>query len=161
MKPVSDIINSLAIVAENIDEEAIMQPMLFVDAARYRVAKMRVRAQAETALDQITGELGLTIRARGSDSSERITNDYIKSRVQKHPKFRRLQTELQQAEQKEEFSKLLLEAYRMRRDALRIVAESQAAEGLRQVSGIERKSAERRLSQEARKLYARKHSVDE
>jgi hypothetical protein len=160
MKTLSEIIDGLAIVAENIDEEAIMQPMLFVDAARYRVAKMRVRAQAETTLDQLSSELGLTIRARGS-GGERITNDYIKSRIQKHPKFRRLQTELQEAEQKEELSKLLLEAYRMRRDALRIVAESQAAEGLRQVSGIERESATRRLKSEARKLHARRHQIDE
>jgi hypothetical protein len=161
MKPVSDIISGLAIVAENIDEEAIVQPLLFVEAARYRVYRMRVRAQAETALDQVTGELGLHIRARKAGGSERITNDYIKSRVQKHPRFRRLQSELQQAEQKEEFSKLLLEAYRMRRDAIKIVAEAQAAEGLRQVSGIERESATRRLRIEARRLQARRRQADE
>ena len=160
MKPVSEIINGLKIVAENIDDEAVMQPLLFVDAARYRVAKMRIRAQAETALGQISSELGLSVRARGSGDT-RITNDYIKSKVQKHSRYRVAQEELQEAEQKEEFAKLILEAYRMRRDAIKIVAESQAAEGLRQVVGIERESAIRRLKNEARRLYTRKHQVDE
>ena len=121
LKTVDELIQSLQIVDENVCAEAVKQPLLFVAAARYRVARMRDRAVAEAQLDELTSRLGLMHRARATDGKP--TNDHIKALVQKNPKWKEARDKLQRAEEKEEFSKLLLEAFRSRKDALKIIAE--------------------------------------
>ncbi len=150
----NELIQRLSVIDENIRKEAVLQPLLFVDLARYRVAKMRERCQAEAALQAFDAERGLSLRA--NKRGEKVTEGYFKSRLQKHPRHRQLVAALDKAEQREEFGKLLLEAGRMRNSAIKIVAEAQIFEGGRSSMDLERQSANRRLSVEARKLYNRR-----
>lgn len=152
MKKASQLIAQLAVVDENMRAEVINQPVLFVDAVRYRVSKMRQKAQAEAELEYFDSLLGLSIRAKKHVAGEKATEGYYKARLLKHPKHRALQAALSRAEAREEFSKGIVEAYRMRRDALKILADAQGYESMRAVSEVEKATAYRRLSIEARKL---------
>lgn len=150
-----ELIESLTLVDENVRNEAVRQPILFIEAARYRVLCMRRRARAENEAELFSSQLGLRIRARGA-GGDRITNDYIKARVQKNTKFIELQSALNKATANEEFSKLLLEAFRMRRDAIRVIADAQGYEAAKLDYEAERVDQTRRLSIEARKLQAKR-----
>lgn len=155
MRDVNSIIESVAIVAENVNTEAIRQPMLFIEAAQYRVATMRVRARAKAELEVFEAEFSFKVRKAGQ-GGERITEGHVKARLVRHPKRQRLQAVLDRAEEQEELGRLILEAYRHRRDALKIIAEGQIAEGIKESSEIEKAEQHRRLSLEARKLHSRR-----
>lgn len=155
MLKVSRLIESLSVVDENILAVAAGQPLLFVEASRYRVAKMRQRSRAEAALEACASELGLRFRTP-TGNEQRITEGYVKTRLLKHPRYRQMKEEVDRAEEREEFAKLLLEAYRMRRDAIKIIADAQTYEGAKGAYQVERDDMHRRLSNEARKLQERR-----
>lgn len=157
LKPPSlkSVLDALPIIDENILAEAAFQPGKFIDASRYRVGRMRWRAYISAKLEALESQLGLAVRARGN-ADGRVTEGYVKSKVQKNKQVRRLQSKVREAEQLEEFSKLILEAYRQRRDAIRIIADAELREGDKQSGEFERVTANRRLNIEARKVDRQK-----
>lgn len=159
MATVKNLIRRLSVIDENVYKEAVLQPMLYVDLARYRVAKMRERCQAEAALQAFDAERSMTLRASKRD--QKVTEGYFKARLHKHPRHRQLVATLNEAEAREEFGKLLLEAGRMRNTAIKIVADAQMVEGHRSTMNLERDNANRRLSTQARKLYAQRRQTGE
>jgi hypothetical protein len=155
--PSQVLIAKLPIVDADIRREALNQPLRFLEAARYRVAKMRAVSRCKAALEAGYSEVNLQVRARGKrDAAEKLTEGHIKAKILLNKQVRRLQQDLQTAEEREEFSKLLLEAYRMRRDAIRIVAEMQNYEGVRETAEVERIEQNRRLENKARELHRRR-----
>jgi len=151
------LISHLALVDENILAEAARQPILFLDAARYRVAAMRHRAQANAELDYRRSRIALTIRARKDASGEKkFTEAALKEKVESQTAIRELRDKTERSYEAEEFSKLILEAYRMRRDAIRVIAESQIAEGMRgsketdQIARDQVRASARRLEEQRR-----------
>lgn len=152
-----ELASQLVIVDENIKNEALRQPSLFMRAARYRVAKMRATAAAKSSLEAQYAAIGLHIRTKLKKiRQERVLEGEIKARILGNPGIKILQDAVQQAEWSEELSKLLLEGMRMKRDAIRIVAEMQSYEGLRETSEIERISQNRKLENKARDLHRRR-----
>lgn len=159
----SKLIDSLAIVDENILAEAAQQPLLFIAAVRYRVRKMRLKAQAEAALEQHDSGLDLRIRARGNKRGEKYTEGTIKATIRTNGPHKELQALYDQAAAEEEFAKGLLEAYRMRRDAIRVLAEAQQYEGIKDTAELDRIREQRKISAQARKLVAerQRHQIDD
>lgn len=157
MRSLKEIISAIAIVDENVRNEAIRQPVLFINAVRYRVRKMRERAAAASALEQFSAEYVLSLRAK--KRGEKLTEGYFKGRLQKSVLYRQRVQELHRTEEREEFAKLILEAYRMRRDAIRIIADAQNYEGIKEGSEIERMEAHRKLSKKAQELYKRRRRI--
>lgn len=157
MATVKNLIRRLSFIDENVFKEAVLQPALFIDVARYRVTKMRERCAAEAALQAFDAERSMTLRASKRD--QKVTEGYFKARVHKHPRHRQLVATLNESEAREEFSKLLLEAGRMRNTAIKIVAEAQGFEGNRSTMNLERESANRRLSKEARRLFEKRRQL--
>jgi hypothetical protein len=161
MPKLGELIRLLAVVDENIVSEAIRQPSLFIDAARYRVSKMREVSRAKAELDSCMSSIGLRIRAKGAGGDQRTTEGYVKSKILRSPTYNKLQSAVHDAERKEEFSKLLLEAYRMRRDAIRIIADEKNYESGRQGAEVERMQQRRKLVNKASELHRRRMSQDE
>jgi len=154
------LIQSLALVDENILAEAARQPILFIDAARYRVAAMRGRAQAAAELDATRSRVALVLRARNSTAGEKkMTDAGVKDKVETQTVVRTLRGSMERAYEVEELSKLILEAYRMRRDAIRVIAETQIAEGMRGSKEVERIEQTRKIHARARTLDARRNQV--
>jgi hypothetical protein len=155
------LIQQLALVDENILAEAAKQPILFIDAARYRVAAMRKRAQAAAELDATRSRVSLVLRARNfaGDREKRMTDAGVKDKVETQSVVRTLRASMERAYEVEELSRLILEAYRMRRDAIRVIAETQIAEGMRGSKEVERLEQNRKIHARARTLDARRNQV--
>ena len=151
------LIKELSVLDENVLAEAARQPALFIDAARYRVSKMRKRAQANAALEARWSHLALRIRAQKNEEGERrLTEAALKASVESRRSVKELRAGLERAYEEEEFSKLILEAYRMRRDAIRIIAEAQNIEGIRGTKELEHIEQRNRLRKEAECLDRRR-----
>jgi hypothetical protein len=155
------LIQSLALVDENILAEAARQPILFIDAARYRVGAMRRRAQAAAELDATRSRVALVLRARNNsgEREKKLTDAGVKDKVETQTAVRTLRAGMERAYEVEELSKLILEAYRMRRDAIRVIAETQIAEGMRGSKEVERIEQTRKIHARARTLDARRNQV--
>lgn len=159
-KDISDsLLSSLVVIDENIKIEAVKQPGLFIEAVRYYVSKMRAHSQAEAVFEEFVARRGLFLRSQKRDSKERLTEGYFKARIQKHPKYKVLQQALFNAKSEEVFAKLLLEAYRMRRDAIKILADAANYEAGRSVMEIERGDVTRRLRNKARRVQEAKRGI--
>ncbi len=113
------LIEKIPLVDENILEEAARQPMLFVEASRYRVDCMRERARADAHFDYLTARIATLIRDRYRDVGRKISEAQVKELVGSNKKLRLARATLDRALEEEEFSKLLLDAYKQRRDAIR------------------------------------------
>jgi len=155
------LIGHLALVNENILAEAARQPILFIDAVRYRVAAMRRRSQAVAELDYRKSRLALVIRGKRSAAGEKATNALVDAMVEKHSLVRDLRDKVERSFEAEELAKLILEAYRMRRDAIRVIAESQIAEGMRGASEVERIEQSKRIRNVVRGIDAKRSRVTE
>ncbi len=109
---------------ENLEQAVLEQAKLFMVAANYRVLKMRQRQQVEGQLKQQTAALALQYRkkARTKNGKRQLTEGYLSDLLAWSPRLGGLKEKTQRAEQLEEYAKLLLEAFRQRRDALKILA---------------------------------------
>lgn len=121
------VLNSLDFLETDVIQAAVSQPKLFREAARFRVAKMRDVSRAKAQYETIRSDAALKLR-RKKETDKGLTEGAIKDRVDSNPDVLKAHAKLQRAYEAEEFAKLLLEAYRMRRDSLRIVTEANGAE---------------------------------
>lgn len=151
-----ELIDKLAIIDENILAEAAKQPILFVEAARYRVEKMRERARATAEFETWEAELGLAIRAKYKTSDNKLTETAIKAKIRKHSGTKKRDKELQDSYAEEELAKLILDAYRMRKSAIQVISDMQVLEGNREAADVEKLEARRKLSTTARNLEERR-----
>lgn len=114
------------------DEEVVYasksQPKLFVEAIRFRVQMMRDRTEIESQLSLAKSKKSAKFRALLKERGERATEGQVQERMGADPEIVSLTAQLNSAEQAEEYAKLLLEAFRMRRDALKVVADVIGAE---------------------------------
>jgi hypothetical protein len=79
-------------------------------------------------LERLKADVELTIRNNAAVLGEKITEGGIKAHVISNPMVQKGQSDLAEAETEEEYSKLLLEAYRHRRDSLEVVGQQSGAE---------------------------------
>ena len=154
------LIRSLVIVEEDILREAAEHPLRFVAAARYRVFHMRQVATLESQLELKRSRLGLKIRAAKDTEGKKPTEGYVAQCIEVSSETIRLREEVDKAHALEELSKLILEAYRMRRDCLRILADYQNIQGMREVKEVESMDARRKLVSTARELQRRRTRLE-
>jgi hypothetical protein len=155
-----EIIASLPLVDENILAEAARQPGLFAEAAMLRVEKMRKRAEAVSAIEYFRSKLALHFRSsKTAYGDKKLTEGAIKERIEANKAHRELRATMESAYEEEEFSKLLLECLRQRRDAIRVIADAR----LQEVAPNEiDKAVRRKLVGDARKLEEkRRRELDE
>jgi len=123
-----ELISSLDFMPENVVQAAAEQPKLFLRAADYRMAKYRKYVQAEGRLEAERAATSLRLREQARLNGERLTENHIAELLTVDDNLRRLRAEVESAREADEYAKLLLEAYRMRRDCIRVVAELSSAE---------------------------------
>lgn len=125
------------------------QPRLFYEAARLKAECTRKRLQCKNALQVLIAELTLEIRNDLIAAGERPSGPLVKARVLTHKKFAKAQADLELAMEMEEDAKLLVNAYRHRRDAIRAVVDQNRAEfganSRRVLEEIDRDDLRRRL----------------
>lgn len=154
-----ELIKKLAIIDSDIRREAMNQPTLFIEAARYRVDKMQERARIGAELESTRASLAVNIRNKKNAQGEKITEGGLKERLEKHSAIKTLRDRSDRAYEDEEFAKLLLEAYRQRRDGIRIIADMESYEGFKEGAEVERMDQRRKLTGTARKLQSRRRQI--
>lgn len=125
---IQELIDNLDFQDEQIIASARMQPTLFLKATRFRIQKMRELAAAEANDKLVRSQKSLALRQKYRNSSERMTEAAIAAMVSKKSEVQEADRALADAEQAEEFAKLLLEAYRQRRDVLEVISRVVGAE---------------------------------
>ena len=124
----SELIEVLDIADGDVLEAARKQPKLFLAAVNYRIQQMRKSNQQKSALEVYRSQLATKFRAARKEAGDRVTEGQVQERLLRDKQYLAMQREVDVAEEREEWAKLLLDAYRMRRDALKIMADQMGAE---------------------------------
>lgn len=148
---VQSLVESLPIVSENILEEAAIQPLLFLNAARYRVATMKLRSRASIDLDSFRSKVARTIRKQKDKMGQKVTEGTIREIVETHSQVRQKWEAYEEAIEREELAKLVMEAFRMRSSAIKIIAEANMYEGAETGSELS-KIMHKKLAKKAHEL---------
>ena len=120
---VERLLKKLDFSPEGVVDAAAEQPRLFIQAGEYRIAMFRRKLEASARYDLERSKHSLSIREESRESGEKITEAGITDRLNTNPQVITASKDLTDAEEGEEAGRLLLEAFRVRRDCLRIVAE--------------------------------------
>jgi hypothetical protein len=155
------LIEKLPIVSEDVLAEAAVQPQLFMEAAQYRIEKMRGRSQASAELEQNRSRIALKVRAEKDPTGKKPTEGAVMARVELSATTKQFRQNHDDACAKEEFSKLILEAYRMRRDAIRILADHMLYNRTTNEAELNHIEESRQLRSKARQLLKARAAVDE
>ena len=123
------LLNRIDFSPDNVVEAATMNSVLFVEAIEYRLRCLEDKTRHEMEAKRICAERELAIRKEASERGDKVTEGTIKAMILVDQDAIEATSRYQDAEVYEEYSKLVVEAFRMRRDCLRIVAEMLRSEG--------------------------------
>jgi hypothetical protein len=121
----------------NLIEAAGEQAKLFYEATRLRTQKMRKRLHQEHLGDILRAQLSLEARSEFMAAGERFTTADLNSSVLSTPEWGEHIRLLEKALAVEDAAKMLVEAYRHRKEALRVILDQNRAE-----LGLTRKAVE-------------------
>lgn len=119
----------LEITAEQLEQEALDQPRLFSFLASYYQTAFRQMLRAKARLEERQAHLGLVYRKQARQVKTRITEAQIRDLVVQSTSVMRYQKRFDLARAREAYAKLLLDAYKMRRDAIRTIADLRLRSG--------------------------------
>lgn len=122
------LLDNLQISEEEVHLAAAKQASLYFEASRLRTRSARLHKKAEMEAEAIRSRLVLSVRDSLLAKGERPTDSLVKAHLTLVPEYQEAMKRVRLAEEKAEASKLLLEAYRHRRDALKIYLEQNRAE---------------------------------
>jgi hypothetical protein len=121
--PIEALLSKLGFSPDNVVQVASENPLLFRDAIDFRQQCMRERSRSKMNWERTQAEQGLDLRATYRANGEKLTEDYLKSLLVLDSKVVAAAEEFAKADEAEEYSKLVVEAVRMQRDCLKIVAD--------------------------------------
>lgn len=119
-----DVIKLLDMVGfspENAVEAAAINPRLFVKAINYRLECLTEKSEAKLRTKRINAEVELDIRNEAKVNDEKITENHVKAKLTLDDKASKAEHDLERAEVFDEYSKLVVEAFRMQRDSLQVI----------------------------------------
>jgi KaiC/GvpD/RAD55 family RecA-like ATPase len=119
--------------------------------------------KAARIMDQVRSSVGLRHRQIKENGKAR-TEGMINSLVDADPDYERARAAFETAQTFEEFSKQILEAFRYRRDAIRIIVDqmqSELGDKYKEANKIAAMEQNQNLSQAARRKYTRLKNADD
>jgi len=121
----SDLLERLAFAEEDTQQAALEQPKLYMQAATYRIHKMRARQHAEMTLENMRVDRSLYLRRQQKvgEKKKALTEKNIADLVENMKEVREWKAKLASAKSMEEHAKLLLDAYEHRRSTLKILVQ--------------------------------------
>ncbi len=130
MKPsTSHLVNVKALLdridfsTDNVVAAAAENAPLFRIAIDYRIECLRLRTAAKMTWEVAKAEKELKLRHEARSNGDRITERHVDALLLVDPKIVVLHKEYSKADETDEYSKLIVEAFRMRRDCLRIIGD--------------------------------------
>jgi hypothetical protein len=122
------LVKRLAFSNETILQDTASQPGLFIKAAEYRITCLRRLLRTKVQADAAEAQAGFRARGLLESRGEKTTEKRVQELVCTDQDYMDEQEARQQATIEEEASKLLVEAYRHRRDCLKLVVEMVSSE---------------------------------
>jgi hypothetical protein len=122
-KRVKALLANLSFSPENVVQAAVTTPGMFRDAAEYRKLCLFERNQAKMLFEREEATYALKMRKIGRDTGTKVTEGEISAKVAANLRMVPLIQARDRAEENEEFSKLVVDAVRVRRDCLRMISE--------------------------------------
>jgi hypothetical protein len=130
------LLRKLDFADEDVARAASENPSLYLSAGRFRVKKMRERMTALHRLEIAQAEAGLSLRkVRDAQGKKKYTESQIKERIVLDEAVRLKRRRLDRGYEEEELAKILLDSYRYRKDALRIIVDGNYSEGVSELRG--------------------------
>jgi len=121
---VTDLVGRLAFAQEETQQAALEQAKLFMAAATYRVHRMKGRQEAEAKLDDVRTDKSIRLRVKHAGGAKKgFTEKFLAELVDRDPSVRQARDEALEARRKEEWAKLLLDAYEHRRSTIKILTQ--------------------------------------
>ena len=106
---------------ETIVETAAHQSVLFVEAIQYRLSQLELKSSAKMDWERERAECELRIRQQAKVNDEKITEGHIAAKLLLDKAVSDKAAKLARAEILDAYSKLVVEAFEMRRDCLQII----------------------------------------
>lgn len=142
------ILDSLDISNETLGDAALRQGRLYMEASRFYVRAIKDATRTKARLEERKAYRARVYRKDG----QKKTEGQIKEWVVLSPSVKKLQKKMNEAEAREEYGKLLLEALKMRRDAIRVLSEVLDDEARSDLRIYKEKRAQRQMAQVRKKL---------
>jgi len=108
---------------ENVVSAAAENPILFVQAIQFRLSCLQKYNVAKMNWERTRADAELRLRQNARESGEKITEKNIEALLLQDEDVIASRIEFARADEMDEYSKLVVEAFRMRRDCLKIVGE--------------------------------------
>ena len=137
---------------EDVIQATAENTRMFRQAVDYRMEQVKYRNVAKMQLEEAEAAAELLLRADARDTREKITENHIKAHLLVNPELHDRREARNRADEHEEYSKLLIDMVKMRRDCLQII------QGLAMTEGSLRRAAEAagaELSKMRSKIQAR------
>lgn len=157
------LIEELAFDPDNVEQAAIKQPDLYLEAARWRVQQMRHRAKMMSKLERVTAEIGLRVRGQkySGPRGGRPPEGMIKDTVSSNPRVRKARLKVERAYQREEFGKALAEAFRQRDGIVRLIGKLRESEMSNQIRSVKNRMAADDMSRRASRVRKKYEDIGE
>lgn len=120
---VIDLLGKVDFAPENVVATAATNTVLYVDAINYRLDCLTRKADAELASKRAWAEAELIVRDAAKKRDEKITESHVKALLTTDEVVSDAERALAEAEAFDEFSKLVVKVFEMRRDCLQIVSK--------------------------------------
>lgn len=118
---VRKLLTGIPFSSDDVIRAATENSVMFVDAIEFRRQQIWRRSTAKIAHERAEADAELRFRKKARDDGEKITEANIKALVLVDEDVTSAAAALAEAEELDEYSKLVVEVFRMRRDCLQIV----------------------------------------
>lgn len=117
------LLNQMDFSPDNVVDAAAVNPVLFVRAIKYRLQCLEEKVRLERSLKRLSAETELAIRSEAKSNDDKITENHIRAKLLLDEDVSEAIKLSEEAEVYDEYSKLVVEGFRMRRDCLKIVSD--------------------------------------
>jgi hypothetical protein len=117
------LLNKVDFEPEDVVRAAATNSVLYVDAINYRLQCLTRKSEASMNAKRAYAEAELVVRKAAKDNDEKITESHIKALLATDEVVSDAERLQEEAEQFDEYSKLIVKVFEMRRDCLQIVSK--------------------------------------
>jgi hypothetical protein len=150
------LIRKLDFVDEAVEDAVVEQPRLFLEASRYRVQKMRKRVQKTLAYESDRAVIATKLRERKDERGKRIlTEGAVSDKAAQKTSVLNLRKAMEFSYVEEKFAEHMIEAFRQRRDALKIIVDARMAEVGGEIRKIKEQAGHNKMKRVQKEVRAR------
>lgn len=125
---IGTLLEALELTEDRLVPAALDQPSLFAKAAKWRIDCMRSRMRLEGRLKSLKAEKSLAYRRAAEEAGEKFTEGGITAKIDSDDEVAELAEQFREATVLEEYSDLMIQAFRARANAVRIIADLKQAD---------------------------------